>query len=97
MTATGEVSPASPFIPRCNMSRIDKWTLALAVAIAGVAFPSRLIWDLTHPENWDADPMFDPRIYLWGWAAAALIVAYVAARIVICERRKRTVKNEKHT
>jgi len=72
------------------MTRGDKWGLTVALAILAVVCSFRLMTDLHHPEQWSHDPLNDPRIYLWGWAAGAIFIGCIAWRIVLLElNRKR--------
>jgi hypothetical protein len=73
------------------MSRTDKCTLAVVLAVIFVVFPCRLGWDLTHPRQWET-PGQDPHVYGWGFAAVWVIFIYVTVRIVNCERKTRARK-----
>jgi hypothetical protein len=71
------------------MTRGDKWTFTVALVILAVVCSFRLLTDLHHPEQWSHDPLNDPRIYLWGWAAGAIFIGCIAWRIVCMERNDR--------
>jgi len=71
------------------MSRGDKWTLKVVLVIVAVVFPFRVCWDFQHPENWSPGSLYDPHIYLWGWAAGAIFIGWIAWRIVSMERNRR--------
>ena len=71
------------------MTRGDKWTLKVVLVIVAVVFPFRLWWDLQHPENWSPGSFDDPHIYLWGWAACAILIGWIAWRIVLMERNRK--------
>lgn len=71
------------------MTRSDKRGLTVAIVVLAVVCSARLTWDLHHPENWRHDPMNDPRSYLWGWAAGAMFIGWIAWRIVCIDRKER--------
>jgi hypothetical protein len=68
------------------MTRGDKCGLTVALVILAVVCSFRVWWDFHHPEQWSRDPLKDPRIYLWGWAAGAVFIGCIAWRIVLLER-----------
>jgi hypothetical protein len=71
------------------MSRVDKWTVTVVLVIVAVVFPFRGWWDFHHPDNWNPGSLNDPHIYLWGWAATAILIGWIAWRIVSTERNRR--------
>jgi hypothetical protein len=71
------------------MTRGDKWGLAVTLVVVAVVCSVRLTWDFHHPENWSHDPMTDPRSYLWGWAAGAMFIGWIAWRIACMDRKER--------
>jgi hypothetical protein len=77
------------------MTRGDKRSLAVVVVVLAVVCSVRLCWDLQHPEEWNDKPLSDPRSYLWGWAAGAIFICWIARRIVSLDRngqRRRRVR-----
>jgi hypothetical protein len=81
--------PFPSFSGEVRMTRGDKWTLKVVLVIVAVVFPFRLWWDLQHPENWSPGSFDDPHIYLWGWAACAILIGWIAWRIVLMERNRK--------
>jgi hypothetical protein len=71
------------------MTRSDKRSLTVALVVLTVVCSLRLCWDFQHPEEWSHDPLNDPRNYLWGWAAGAIFIGWIAWRIVCMERKER--------
>ena len=71
------------------MTRGDKWALAVALVVLTVVCSVRVGWDFQHPENWSPGSLYDPHIYLWGWAAGAIFIGWIAWRIVPMERNRR--------
>ena len=59
----------------------------MALVVLAVVCSVRLCWDLQHPENWSQDSLNDPRSYLWGWAAGAIFIGWIAWRIACLERK----------
>ena len=59
---------------------------ALMVALP-VCMAARLIYDLTHPENWNGDWFEDPRRY---WPVAVAEVVLIAVLACICWREARS-------
>ena len=70
------------------MSRVDKWALTVVLVIMALVFPFRAWWDFRYPENWSPGSMYDPHIYLWAWAATAILIGWIAWRIVSLERNR---------
>jgi hypothetical protein len=71
------------------MTRGDKWGLTVALGVLAVVCSVRLGWDLRHPEHWSHDPLNDPRSYLWGWAAGAIFIGWIAWRMVCMDRNEK--------
>jgi len=71
------------------MTRGDKCGLTVVLLIVIVVFPFRAWWDIQHPENWSPGSLHDPQMYLWGWAAGGILIAWIAWRIVCMERNDR--------
>src|SRR5260370_12690454 len=71
------------------MTRGDKCGLTVFLFIVMVVFTFRAWWDFQHPENWSPGSAKDPHIYLWGWGAVAILIGWIAWRIVSMERNRR--------
>lgn len=71
------------------MNRGDKRALTVALVVFAVVCSVRLGWDLQHPEHWSQNPLNDPRSYLWGWAAGAIFIGWIAWRMVCMDRKER--------
>jgi hypothetical protein len=71
------------------MNKVDKLVGVVFFGLIFIGIPCLAWWDFHHPENWEREPVNNPRVYLPVMAFLWCMSRYIVTQIAAGEREAR--------